>query len=373
MIYLDNSATTRPLDSVCECLKETSKELFYNISSPYASALSTEKELVKAADVLASTLNADRNELIFTSGGTESDNTALLCAKNNSEVIVSAYEHHAILNMQSALEKKGCKMILCPVEKDGLVKTETLCSLINENTSLVSIMHVNNEIGAVNDIAALCRAVKDKNKKIIFHSDGVQAYMHECTDMNKLGVDMYSVSAHKVHGPKGVGMLYVRRGTPFSAFVSGGGQQNNRRSGTVNVPGIIALKKAVEDLGTWEVFSQKLKEVKAAYTEQLLQIPGAGLVCENSAVNILSISFEGVKAASLQTALENEVIVGKGSACTSRSSKISHVLEAISLPQSKAETVLRLSFGNFNSPEEAIQVKKIMEEKIAYLRKYKRK
>lgn len=371
MIYLDNSATTRPLDSVCRCLAESSKELYYNISSPYASALNTEKEFIRASETLASSLNADRSEIIFTSGGTESDNTALMCAKNNSEVIVSAYEHHAVLNMQSALEKKGCKMILCPVEKDGRISAETLCSLVCENTSLVSIMHVNNEIGAVNDIAALCCAVKKKKKDIIFHSDGVQAYMHMCADVNKTGVDMYSVSAHKVHGPKGAGMLYVRKGTPFTPFVSGGGQQNNRRSGTVNVPGIIAFAKAVEELGT--DFSNKLAGIKEEYTKQLLQIPGASLVCENSAPNILSIAFEGVKAASLQTALENEVIVGKGSACTSRSSKISHVLEAISLPVSKAETVLRLSFGNFNSPDEAEQVKRIMEEKIAYLRRYKRK
>lgn len=373
MIYLDNSATTRPLDSVCDCLAKTAKDLYYNISSPYAAALNTEKEFIRASETLAASLNADKSEIIFTSGGTESDNTALMCAKNNSEVIVSAYEHHAVLNMQSALEKKGCKMILCPVEKDGRISAEMLCSLITENTSLVSIMHVNNEIGAVNDIAALCCAAKGKKKDIIFHSDGVQAYMHEHTDMKKTGVDMYSVSAHKVHGPKGVGLLYVRKGTPFTAFVSGGGQQDNRRSGTVNVSGIIAFAKAVEGLGSQEEFSKRLKEIKNEYKKQLLQISGASLVCEKSAPNILSIAFDGVKAASLQTALENEIIVGKGSACTSRSSRISHVLEAISLPVSKAETVIRLSFGIFNSPGEAEQVKRIMEEKIAYLRKYKRK
>lgn len=371
MIYLDNSATTKPLDSVCDILAQSSKELYFNVSSPYSLALKCEKEVNEATKVLARSINAQPSEIIFTSGGTESDNTALLCAKDGSEVIVSAYEHHAVLNNENALKKKGCKMILCPVEKDGMVDADRLCSLITEKTSLVSIMHVNNEIGAINNIAELCQRVKQINKNIIFHSDGVQAYMHVDTDMKKLGVDMYSVSAHKVHGPKGIGFLYVRKGTEFTPFVNGGGQQNNLRSGTVNVPGIKAFAKAIEELGT--DFSAKTAKTKERYIELLTQIPGAEPVCENSAPNILSISFEGIKASSLQTYLENSVIIGKGSACTSRSSKVSHVLEAISMPLPRAESTVRLSFGYFNSPDEAEEVKNCFEQAINYLRKYKRK
>lgn len=373
MIYLDNSATARPFDSVCDVLAQTSKEMYYNVSSPYSAALKCEKEVNESAKILARSINALPSEIIFTSGGTESDNSALLCAKDGSEVIVSAYEHHAVLNVENALRKKGCKMILCPVGSDGKVDAGTLCSLITEKTSLVSIMHVNNEIGAVNDIAELSRRVKQINKNIIFHSDGVQAYMHVNTDMKALNTDMYSVSGHKVHGPKGIGFLYLRKGTDFTPFINGGGQQNGLRSGTVNVAGIKAFAKAVEELGSYVKFSEKLALTKSRYAELLTQISGAQLVCENSAPNILSISFEGIKASSLQTYLENSVIIGKGSACTSRSSKVSHVLDAINMPLSRAESTVRLSFGYFNTPDEAEEVKDRFEQAINYLRKYKRK
>lgn len=373
MIYLDNSATTRPFDSVCDALAVASKEEYYNISSPYASALKTEKALMQSIKVIAKSINASEKEIIFTSGGSESDNTALLCVPDNTEVIVSAYEHHGILNMEEPLRKKGCKLVLCPPDENGIVTWDNLAPLINEKTSLVSIMHVNNEIGAINDIESLCRNVKAVNKKILFHSDGVQSYMHVLTDMKKLGVDMFSISGHKVHGPKGIGLLYVKSGTPFVPFVNGGGQQDNRRSGTVNVPAIIAFGKAIEELESYEKVSQYLNTIKQEYVRLLTAIPDTKLICRNSAPNILSICFKGVKASSLQNALENEVIIGKGSACTSRSSKISHVLESIGLDVPTAESTVRISFGVFNTPEEIPVACEAIEKAVTYLRKYKRK
>lgn len=372
MIYLDNSATTQPFDSVLEAVYTSSKEDFFNISSPYSKALDTEKKMLCAKKIIAKALNARDNEIIFTSGGTESDNTALNLAKDNSEVIVSAYEHHAVLNCEEFLKKRNIKVILCPVNSLGVIEPEALSSLVNENTSLVSIMHVNNEIGAVNRISRLVKAVKEKNPKTLFHSDGVQAFMHEKTDMNEMNVDLYSISAHKIHGPKGIGALYVKKGTPFYPFIFGGGQQDNLRSGTVNVPSITGFAKAVEELESID-FIEKLKSIKETYKKLLKDIPDTFFNIEDSAPNILSVTFKGVKASSLQNAIEDKVIIGKGSACTSRSSKISHVLEAIDMPLPLAESTVRISFGAFNTKVEAEFACSYIAEKVQYLRKFKRK
>ena len=370
MIYLDNSATTKPLQAVIDVYVNALSEDYFNISSPYYSALKTEKKLQNAKKIICAELNCTEAELLFTSGGTESDNTALNLAKDNSEIIVSCYEHHAILNCAENLKKRNVKVIYCPINKAGVVEAETLKNLVNENTSLVSIMHVNNEIGAINDIKALCSAVKEKNPKVLFHSDGVQAFMHVCADMKELGIDLYSISAHKVHGTKGVGALFIKKNVPFTPFIFGGGQQENKRSGTVNVPGIIAFGEAVKQL---KGFNEKLTQIKARYIELLSKIPDIKFICPESSPNVLSVAFLGVKASSLQNALENDVIIGKGSACTSRSSKISHVLEAIELPLNIAESTVRLSFGAFNTVEEAEQAVEKIECFVNYLRKYKRK
>ena len=372
MIYLDNSATTRPFDSVLDEVYKASKEDYFNISSPYSRALETEKKMLNAKRIIAKSLGVTDKEIIFTSGGTESDNTALSLARDNSEIIVSAYEHHAILNCEEFLKRKNIKVILCPVNSQGVVEKETLLELITENTSLISIMHVNNEIGAVNDIKELVQAAKSKKPDVLFHSDGVQAFMHICTDMKELGVDLYSVSAHKVHGPKGIGALYIRKGVGFTPFIYGGGQQDNLRSGTVNVPDIMGFAKAIEELSSVD-FVKKLKEIKSRYIELLSEIPDTSFNIENSAPNILSVTFKGVKASSLQNAVESEVIIGKGSACTSRSSKVSHVLDAINMPLNMAEATVRISFGAFNTLVDADTACNIIKEKVQYLRKFKRK
>ncbi len=371
MIYLDNSATTRPLKEVVDAYTLALNEDYFNISSPYYSALTTEKKMLKAKKVITDALNCSEKELLFTSGGTESDNTALNLAKDNSEIIVSVYEHHAVLNYAESLKKRNIKVIYCPVNSLGVVETETLKNLVNENTSLVSIMHVNNEIGAINDIKTLCSVVKEKNPDALFHSDGIQAFMHVCTDMKDLGVDLYSISAHKVHGPKGIGALYVKKGVPFTPFIYGGGQQENKRSGTVNVPSIIAFGEAVNCLKNG--LSNNLKEIKEKYVALLKRIPDIKFICPDSAPNILSVAFLGVKASSLQNALENDVVVGKGSACTSRSSKVSYVLESIGLPLNVAESTVRISFGAYNTLEEVELAVEKIEYFVNYLRKYKRK
>ncbi len=371
MIYLDNSATTKPLKSVTDAYLEAVKDDYFNISSPYGVALNTEKKFLKAKKIITEQLNVTDKELLFTSGGTESDNTALNLAKDNSEVIVSVYEHHAVLNCAEFLKKRNIKVIYCPVNEKGVVEAETLKNLVNENTSLISIMHVNNEIGAINDIKTLNRVAKEKNPNVLFHSDGVQAFMHVCADMKELGIDLYSISSHKVHGTKGVGALYIKKGVPFTPFIYGGGQQENKRSGTVNVPGIIAFGEAVNSLRNG--FIDDLKNIKERYISLLSEIPDIKIICPDSAPNILSVAFLGVKASSLQNALENDVVLGKGSACTSRSSKVSHVLDAMGLPLNVAESTVRLSFGAHNTLEETEQAVEKISFYVNYLRKYKRK
>lgn len=373
MIYLDNSATTQIFPNVADEICELSKNNFYNISSSYSRALETEKLFLSAKKTLASFLGCQDKEIIFTSGGTESNNTALACAPNNSEIIVSAVEHHAILNCERTLRDRNIKLILCPVDKFGRVNPQTLASLITKQTSLVSITHVNNETGAVNDISELVKTVKAINKSIIFHSDGVQAFMHVCTTVKELGVDMYSVSAHKVHGPKGVGALFVKQGTPFKAYIQGGGQQNDLRSGTVNVPGYVGFARALEELKGTDEFSAHLKTIKQEYIKKLSTLDEVKFTLSDSAPNILSVCIKGVRASTLQNALEDHVLIGKGSACTSRNSKISHVLSAMDIPLAEAEATIRLSFGAFNTIDEVDFACQKIIEAATHLRRFKRK
>ena len=199
--------------------------------------------------------------------------------------------------------------------------------------------------------------------------------MHVCADMKNLNADLYSVSAHKLHGPKGVGALYIKKGTPFRPYLLGGGQQRGLRSGTVNTPGILGFAKAVEELKCPERFAAQLNEIKQEYLRRLTALPDTQVLGDAAAgaPNILSIAFCGVKASTLQNALEDSVILGKGSACTSRSSKISHVLAAMQIPPKVAESAVRLSFGAFNTTEEAAATSALIQEKVEYLRKYKRK
>lgn len=373
MIYLDNSATTQIFPSVADKVCELSKNNFYNISSSYSRALETEKLFISAKKTVALFLGCQDKEVIFTSGGTESNNTALACAPNDSEIIVSEVEHHAILNCERTLKDKNVKVVICPVNKFGCVDADTLASLITKRTSLVSIMHVNNETGAINDIKNLVKTVKAIDSNIIFHSDGVQAFMHVCTNVKELGVDMYSVSAHKVHGPKGVGALFVKSGTPFKAFIQGGGQQNDMRSGTVNVPGYVGFAEALLQLKSANEFLLHLNEIKQEYIKKLSALNDVSFTLKDSAPNILSVCIKGVRASTLQNALEEHVLIGKGSACTSRNSKISHVLSAMNIPLAEAEATVRLSFGAFNTLEEVDFACQKIIEAATHLRRFKRK
>jgi len=380
MIYLDNSATTRAFDSVAETVREQMLERYFNASAPYSAALENERLFLQARRTVSESLHAFAEEIFFTSGGTESDNTALLgtmaAAGEKRHLIISAAEHPAVYDTALQLQNRGYALCVVPVEKDGTVSPAKLAELVTKDTALVSIMHVNNEMGAVNDLAALSAAVKAVNPQTVFHSDGVQAYLRMEFPKDHKNIDMYSVSAHKIHGPKGMGALYVRRGTRVKPLLYGGGQQDNMRSGTLNMPGILGMAAAVDELRRQNDFIAGISEIKAALAERLLAIPDTLLIGEmqGSAPHILGVAFKDIQAQVLQNALEERgIIIGKGSACSSRSSKISRVQEVLEIPKNLAAGTIRISLGAFNTMDEVEPTARIMEETVQRLRKFRRK
>ena len=246
MIYLDNAATTKALDVAIESLVTYAGEKFYNPSAGYAPALEVKKALALATEEFAQLLGAVKEEIIFTSCATESNNTAFECGIKNKKgnVVVSSMEHASVYESAMKLKSRGVDVRFIPLNKDGFVTEEALREVMDANTAFVSIIHASNETGEINDIATLSEVAKSINPKVIFHSDGVQAFCKIPIDLGLTKVDLYSVSAHKVGGLKGVGALYVKKGLNIQPFIVGGGQQNNRRSGTENVGGIIGFAKA---------------------------------------------------------------------------------------------------------------------------------
>lgn len=380
MIYLDNSATTRVCEGAVQAALAHMTQEYYNPSAPYGAALAVEKQFLQARKTIAESLGVRPEEIFFTSGGTESNNTALFGAMaaggEGQNMIVSAGEHPSVYDAALQLQNRGVSLRIAPLEKDGTVSTERLGELVDENTALASIMHVNNETGAVNDLAALAAAAKSKNPKAIFHSDGVQAYLRLPAEPKSCGVDMYSLSGHKIHGPKGIGALYIKKGIPIKPLLYGGGQQENMRSGTLPMPGIMALAAAAEEMQADEDYSERLKNIKAAFVSQLADIPESIFLGETdrTAPHIISIAFAHVQAQVLQNALEAEgVIVGKGSACSSRSAKVSRVSEAMGVPAQYGTGGIRISLGRYNTLAEAEPAAAAIAKAVEHLRKFRRK
>lgn len=376
MIYLDNCATTRAFDEAVSASARFQAECYYNASAPYSAALSAEKEMKKAAAVLAASVGLRAEEVFFTSGGTESDNWAIFgaaAARGAGRIICSAGEHPAVYEAVMHLKQAGYDTAVAPLRPDGCVDEQALLSLVTENTVLVSVMHVNNETGALNDIAALAKRVKEINPACLFHSDGVQAHMRVPLKLSETKVDLYSASAHKVHGGKGVGCLFVKKEVRLKPLLYGGGQQNGLRSGTLNLPGIAAYAEAVRKFEE-EKIAQRIAKVLQVYRRRLGLIGVIHGREEASAGHMLAVGFEGVQASTLQNALEEQgVIVGKGSACSSRNARISRVLEEMRVPQSLAAGTVRIGVGAFNTEQEAEQACEIIEQTVGRLKKFRRK
>ncbi len=382
IIYMDHAATTPVRPEVVEAMIPYFSEKFGNASSLYALAQESRRGLDEARQSVAKVLGSRASEVIFTSGGSESDNDALKGAAfalrgSGNHIITTSVEHHAILHTCNFLEDFGFEVTYLPVDRDGLVGSEAVLRAITEKTVLISVMLANNEIGTVQPIAEMTRMVKDvakeRRRTIVFHTDAVQAAGFLDLDVNALGVDMLSLSAHKFYGPKGVGVLYVRRGTPFMPQQLGGAQERQRRAGTENMPGIVgtsvALKLADQERVSNSEHSLGLRNKLLKGVQDRIQ--GVRLNGHPSLrlPNNLNLSFSGVEGEPILLGLDFAgVAASSGSACTSGSLEPSHVLLALGLSADMAHGSLRLTLGRDNTKEDVDYVLKVLPELVGRLR-----
>lgn len=357
-IYADNAATTQLNNAAFEAMVPWLTEDYGNASQPYSLARSPQKALVDARATIARCINAMPEEIYFTSGGTESDNWAIKgSAFDNPEkhvTVTSEIEHHAVLRSCEAIEKLGYPVAYLSVTTDGMVTPEALHRIITDETRLVSVMHVNNEIGTIQPIREL--AENAHSHGALFHSDAVQSVGHIPIDVKELGVDMLSASAHKFYGPKGVGFLYIRKGVQIGRFTDGGSQENGLRAGTENVAGIVGMAVALENAYTMIASEMKrLEELRALLIAGLTE---AGIdFIVNGGNNVypgtISLSFKDSDGERILHRLDLQgIYVSTGSACDSVNSQLSHVIRAINLPGEYSKGTIRISFGRYNTADD---------------------
>lgn len=383
-IYLDNSATTKCSPAAIKAMKQALEEDFGNPSSMHLKGVEAERSLKKAKETLAKTLKVQPKELILTSGGTESNNTAILGAalanrRAGNRVLTTAVEHSSVAQPMKYLEELGFEVEVLPVNHEGLVSPEVLKEAVTKDTILVSMMYVNNEIGTVQPIAEAAALAKEKNPDVIFHTDAVQAYAKYRIFPKRLGVDLLSVSSHKFHGPKGAGFLYKREKVKIKPLLLGGGQQDGMRSGTDNVPGAVGMAAAAQECyGDLENQVLRMRTCR----QRLLD----GLACmehvkingsteeQFAAPHIVNASFPGVRSEVLLHALEERgIFVSAGSACSSNKKAGSATLQALGLSKEERESAIRFSFCTDTTTEEIGQTIAVLQEIVPFLRKYSRK
>lgn len=378
MIYLDNAATTKMYDEALRVLTEANEKRWFNASALYKEASEESKTIRRARETLLGALKAGDGELYFLSGGTEADNTALFCTRKakGSRVIVSEGEHDAVINPAKVLKEQGYDVVFAPIKSDGGVDEEKFAALLTPDVSLVSVMHVSNETGAVNDIAKLSAMTKRAAPKAVFHSDGVQAFGKIKVNLRSLSADLYTVSGHKIHGPKGIGALYVAKGAPVKPLVFGGGQEKGFRSGTENGPAIEAFAAAAER--TMRNFEEDCSK-KRRYLEYLREglengVPDVKIITdtERSAPHILTVAFGGVRGEVLLHALEERgILVGVGSACSSH--RESRFKSLLGLDEAHRDGIVRFSVSAFNDFSEVATVVRETANAVARLKEYARK
>ena len=363
MIYYDNSATTKPSISCLEQAQKFNTELFYNPSTLYHGGLSVKEEINASKEYILKCLGATNHEITFTSCGTESNNTAIFCAVKRGVFLTDNGEHASVYNSFLTLKNKGLQTVFIDLNNDGLVDTEKLFDYVKNNeVDFVSIVHVNNETGAINDVNYIAKVIKSINKNVIFHVDGVQAF-GKLTYRLSNEIDLYSISSHKINGLKGTGALIRRKGLNLSPLIIGGGQENNLRSGTENVFGIkvfeYATKLHYENL---KENYEKVKEIKEYITTNIDKSIFTVISGENSIPYILSVSANGLKGEVVMHSLElKDIIVGNGSACSARN-KYSRVIKSCGYKDDVLSGVIRLSFGIENTLDEAKYAVSIINE-----------
>ena len=380
--YFDNSATTRVLDSVKDIVVKTMTEDYGNPAAKHRKGMEAEQYIREARKIIADSMKVQEKEILFTSGGSESNNmaligTALANQRTGKHIISTAIEHPSVYNPLGVLEELGFEVTILPVDHDGHISLKELEEAIRPDTILVSTMYVNNEVGAVEPVEEISRVIKAKNPSALYHVDAIQAYGKYVIRPKKQGIDLLSVSSHKIHGPKGVGFLYIRSGVKIKPLIYGGGQQAGMRSGTENVPGVAGFGAAVKEMYTDHAEKiQKLIGLKDYMTDRLGEIEGTVINSkkgEASAPQIVSASFEGVRSEVLLHALEDKgIYVSSGSACSSNHPGISGTLKGIGVAQKLLDSTIRISFSIFNTKEEVDYTIDVLKELVPVLRRYQR-
>ena len=379
MIYLDNSATTPVDKGVLKAMAPYFSEKFGNASSQHTLGLEAKRALEQSRDIIARSINSRSDEIIFTSGGTESNNFALkgiiesMIKKGKNHLITSQIEHDSVLNVCKCLEKKGCRVSYLGVDSEGFIDIEELKKSITPKTALVSIIHANNEIGTIQDIEDIGRICREKN--IIFHSDACQSFTKTNLDVQKQKIDLLSLNAHKIHGPKGIGALYIRKEIQESIepLFHGGGHENKLRSGTENIPGVVGFAKAVQISRMRDV--KKMEKLRNMLIESILKIPntrlnGAKPNSRKRLCNNVNISFGDIEGEAIGGYLDAYGICSStGSACSSHTLEQSHVLRAIGLTPLETNSSLRLSLNRDNTKEEMERVFKVLLIAVKRLRR----
>lgn len=381
-VYLDNSATTRCFDEVADLTSKVMTLDYGNPSSMHLKGVESEKYLRHAKEVIAKNLKVNEKEILFTSGGTESDNMALIGTafanqRAGRHLITTQIEHPAILQTMQYLEKQDFEVTYLPVDENGQVKLEELQRSLRKDTILVSIMHTNNEIGALQPIAEAGAIIKRFNPSIVFHVDAVQGYGKFRIHPKRMNIDLLSVSAHKIHGPKGIGFLYINEKIKIHPIIWGGGQQKGMRSGTENVPAIAGMALAIE-----KIYQNLDEEIDILYALKQRFIDGAmkiddvkvnGLTGRDSAPHVVSLSVRGIRSEVLLHALEEKgIYVSAGSACASNKPSVSATLQAIGVEKDLLDSTIRFSFSIFTTPEEIDYTLQNLYDIIPMLRKYTR-
>ena len=380
--YFDNSATTRCYPEVAEIVVKTMTEDFGNPSAIHLKGVEAEKYVREAAQTLAKILKVNEKEIIFTSGGTESNNLALFGGadankRSGNHIITTSVEHAAVGQPAERLEQMGYEVTIVPVDHRGVVQLEALEKALRPDTILVSTMYVNNEVGAVMPVEEIAKLVHEKSPKALYHVDAIQAFGKYRIYPKKAGIDMLSVSSHKIHGPKGVGFLYINEKARIQPQILGGGQQAGMRSGTDNVPGIAGLGVAAKMVYT--DFDEKIEhmyQLKERLAEGFLKLPDVrlnGMEIREGAPQILSASFLGVRSEVLLHTLEEKgIYVSAGSACSSHKRKAAGTLSAMGMEAAQRESTLRFSFSEENTFEEVDYALEVIGQVLPMLRRYSR-
>lgn len=375
-VYADNAATTQMSDSVLKAMMPLLTDIYGNPSSLHSVGQIAKEHLEAARETVAECIGADPKEIYFTSGGSEADNQAIRSAayigarKGKKHIISSKFEHHAVLHTLDALKKEGFEVTLLDVYSNGIVKPEDVANAITDETCLVTIMTANNEIGTIQPIAEIGRICKEKG--VLFHTDAVQAVGHIPVNVKDMNCDMLSVSAHKFHGPKGVGFLYARKGILLTNIIYGGAQERNKRAGTENMASIVGMATAIKD--ATDHLQENAEKVTAMRNRLIDGLKGI----ESSRINgdlehhlpgTLNMCFEGIEGESLLLLLDAKgICASSGSACTSGSLDPSHVLLSIGVPVEIAHGSLRLSISEYNTMEQMDHIVKSVPEVVSYLR-----